>query len=1067
MKNIQKEMRHFCLKDKILHILFTMLLLTSATFSFAQGKSITGIVLDNLNEPMIGVNVTVVGTTNGTITDINGGFSLSGVAADAKLQVSYIGYITQTISVGNTSNFRIVLVEDAQSLDEIVVVGYGTQKKSDVTGAMVSVGAEDLKARPTANVFEAMQGRAAGVDIRTSDRPGEMGDVFIRGTRSLTASSSPLYVVDGVPLNGTVGRTPEEELDNLSTSRGGVLESLNPSDIESVEILKDASATAIYGSRGANGVVIITTKRGKEGRFTVNYSGSVSIDKIKDRTDWMSAGEYLEWRRWARYYSDPAVYPKGDQPTIDNDRAIFFGDNDTYAWANIMKGWAGGTWDGSKVATTDWTNFVTQTGITTEHTISGSGGSERSQSYASFGYLKNEGTIKGQDYNRYTAKVSNDLKLTDWFSLGSTINATYSIQNYGMSNDGGSTSGPRSAYAAATRNLPYAVPYDDNGDRIEYPGADSKIKTVVDEWQYSTDERKVFRAMGSFYAQLNFGKIWAPLEGLSYKANFGPDFRYYRRGMFNDGVSVNREGSNYVSLTKSTDFSWTFDNLIYYNKRIGKHDFGLTFLQTATKYEYESNYMAAEKIPLSESLWNALTETNISALSGWDSSLTEKQLLSYMARVNYTYNDRYMLTASVRRDGASQLAEGHKWSTFPSVALGWRMDQEDFMKDISWISQMKVRLGYGETGNSAIGPYSTKGAIASLFYPFGGTSTPGYVGYESQLGGDAITMANQDLGWEKTKQWNLGLDFGFLNGRITGIFDIYTSRTTDLLMLQKIPSLTGYVSTYNNVGETKNFGYDLTLNLVPVRTRDWEWTIGLNAAYTKNEIVSLANGKEDDIANGWFIGESVNVIYGYKSAGLWKEEDAELMAKYNANGENFQVGMTRPADLVNDPNNPYVIDPNEDRTVVGHTDPRWTVGLNTNLNYKGWELGIQLYGRMDYTYATGGVWVGGRYNVRSYDYYNENNKNAEYQKPIYDEGGLDKYYNILGYKDGYYLKIRNISLGYTFPVNMLKGIGLSNLKLYAQCKNPGMIFSKIDFMDMDTYSNTYNSGFTFGLNVTF
>lgn len=1062
MKNCKKRRKFQCLKGKGLHLLLVMLLLTITLHSAAQGKSITGIVIDNQNEPIIGVSVSIDGTTNGTITDINGNFSLSNVSPNSKLQFSYLGYITQKVVVGNNNTLRITLIEDTQALDEVIVVGYGTQKKSDVTGAMVSVGADELKARPTTNVFEALQGKAAGVDIRTSDRPGEMGDVLIRGVRSLTASSSPLYVVDGVPLNSTIGKTPEESRDNLSP-RGGALESINPSDIESVEILKDASATAIYGSRGANGVVLITTKKGKEGRFVINYNGSLSIEELKDRTTWMSAGEYLEWRRWAYYYRDPSIYPRGDQPTIENDKAIFNGNNDPYAWANISKGWNNGTWDGSKVATTDWTDFVTQTGITTEHTISGSGGSEKSRSYVSFGYLNNKGTIKGQDYDRYTAKLSNDLQLTPWLSLGSSINATYSIQNYGMSNDGGTTSGPNSAYAAAQRNLPYAVPYDDDNKRIEYPGADSKIKTVVDEWKYSTDERKVFRALGSFYAQFNAGKIWSPLEGLTYKVNFGPDFRYYRRGMFNDESSVNREGVNYASLTKSTDFSWTLDNLIYYNKSIGKHDFGLTLLQTATKYEYEYNYMAAEGIPLSSSLWNALNTNNISSLKSWDSSLTEKQLLSYMARINYTYNSRYMLTASVRRDGASQLAEGHKWATFPSLALGWRIDQEDFIKDVSWISQLKLRLGYGVTGNSAIDPYQTKGGIVSLFYPYGSSATPGYVGYESLIGGGAVAMANQNLGWEKTKQWNVGLDFNFLNGRVSGIFDIYTSRTTDLLMQQYIPSLTGYMTTYNNIGETKNFGYDLTLNLVPVRTRDFEWSIGVNAAYTKNEIVSLSNGKEDDITNGWFIGESTGVIYGYESAGLWKEEDASEMAKFNANGHNFQAGMTRPVDQ----NGDYKIDANNDRKIIGHTDPRWTLGLNTNFTYKGWDLGVQLYGRMDYTYNSGGVWVGGRYNVRHYDYYNENNKNAEYQKPIFDEGGIDTYYNILGYKNGSYLKIRNISLGYTLPNKLLKSTGMSNLKLYVQCKNPGMIFSHIDFLDMDTYTNTYNSGFTFGLNVSF
>jgi TonB-linked SusC/RagA family outer membrane protein len=1061
MENSQKRLRHSRLKDKTLSIMFTMLLLISATNALAQDKSITGIVIDDLDKPVIGANVSVAGTTNGTTTDINGSFSLANVPTGAQLQISYIGYITQTLVVGSTTNFRIVLVEDSQALDEIVVIGYGTQKKSDVTGAMVSVSAEELKARPAANVFEAMQGRAAGVDIRTSERPGELGDVYIRGTRSLTASSQPLYVVDGVPLNNTVGRTPEENLDNVAP-RAGALESLNPSDIESVEVLKDASATAIYGSRGANGVVLITTKRGKEGRFTINYSGSVSIDQLRDRTTWMTASEYLEWRRWAYYYRDPNAYPRGDQPTAENDRAIFNGDNDAYAWANIMKGWQG-AWDGSKVATTDWAGFVTQTGVTTEHTVSGSGGSDKSRSYLSFGWLNNTGVIKGQDYNRYTAKVSNDLQPVEWLSLGATINATYSLQNYGMSNDGGTTSGPRSAYAAAMVNLPYAVPFDDKGERIRYPGADSRIRTVVDEWEYSKDERQVFRTLGSFYAQLSLGRIWSPLEGLSYKINFGPDFRHYRRGMFNDAQSVNREGVNYASLTKSTDFSWTLDNLVYYTKSLGRHDFGLTLLQTATKYNYESSLMAAEGIPLPGSLWNALTTTNISSLNNWNSSLTEKQLLSYMARVNYTYNSRYMLTASVRRDGASQLAEGHKWATFPSIALGWRIEQEEFMNDISWISQLKLRLGYGVTGNSAIDPYQTKGSIVSLFYPFGSTAVPGYVGYEKQISGGSGTMANLNLGWEKTAQWNAGIDYSFLNGRISGIFDIYTSRTTDLLMQQNIPSLLGYTTTYNNIGETKNFGYDLTLNLIPVRTRDMEWSIGLNAAYTKNEIVTLANGKEDDIANGWLIGQSTHIIYGYESAGIWKEADVTEMQKFNANGHNFEVGMSRPKDQ----NGDYKIDANDDRVVVGHLDPRWTLGLNTNFTYKALDLGIQLYGRMDYTYNEAGVWVGGRYNVRSYDYYNENNKDAEYQKPIFDEGGRDAYYDVLGRRNGSYLKIRNISLGYTFPTRQIASSGLSNLRVYVQCKNPGMLFSNVDFQDMDTNSNLYNTGFTFGLNVSF
>lgn len=1041
--------------------IFLALFALCSTVAMAQGK-ISGNVTDEAGNPVIGASVIVKGTSTGSVTDFDGNFEIPNVKSDATLVISYIGYVTQEVALNGRSSVKVTIQEDKKVLDEVVVVGYGVQKRSDVTGAMTSVTAEDLTSRPIANALEGMQGKAAGVDIRTSDRPGEMGDVYIRGVRSLSASSAPLYVVDGVPLNGTVGRTHEESQDGVAP-RSGQLESLNPQDIESIEVLKDASATAIYGSRGANGVVLITTKKGKEGKFTVSYSGSMTIDKLKDRTDWTSASDYITWRRWAYYYRDPNQYPRGDQPTIENDKVIFNAGGDKYAWANIEKGWAGGTWDGSKVQTTDWADYVTQTGYSMDHTISASGGNEKSQSYISVGWLDNRGTIKGQDYNRYTAKVSNDTKPFKWLSLGATINATYSIQNYGMSNDGGTTSGPRSAYAAAMRNLPFAVPYDDAGNRIEYPGADTKIKTVVDEWQYSTDERKTFRAFGSFYGLINVGEIWEPLKGLTYKVNFGPDFRSYRRGMFNSATSTNREGTNYVSLTKSTDFSWTLDNLINYNRSFGKHDVGLTLLQTATKYEYEANSMAAQGIPLEESLWNAMTTTNVTSLTSWSSSLTEKQLESWMARVNYTYNGRYMLTASVRRDGASQLAEGHKWATFPSFALGWRIEQEEFMKKLTWIDQLKLRVGYGVTGNSAIEPYQTKGSIVSLFYPFGSAATQGYSTYDMLIKDGSVTMANQDLTWEKTKQWNFGLDFNFLRGRISGTFDIYTSRTTDLLMLQAIPTLTGYASSYNNIGETKNFGYDITLNFVPIRTKDLKWSIGINAAYTKNEIVSLANGTEDDVANGWFIGESTWVIYDYVSDGVWQESDAAEMAKFNANGHKFQVGMSKPKDL----NGDYKIDANNDRTIVGHRDPRWSLGLSTDIMYKGWELAIQAYGRMDYTYSSEAPWVGGRYNVRNYDYYSETNKGGSYSKPIYDEGGQDAYYAILGYKSGNYLKVRTISLGYTFPSALLKGSGISHLKVYAQAKNPFSIFNKYESVDLDTQSGQYNQGFTFGVNLSF
>lgn len=1051
MRSRKKEGVYFMsiLKRQVLFVLFAF---AATLCAFAQNKTITGLVVDGNGESIIGASVLVKGTTNGIITDIDGKFTLNDVPEAGVIQISYIGYKTQEISAKNKANLKVVLVEDNEMLDEVVVVGYGVQKKSDVTGAMIRVGSEELNSRPVANAFEAMQGKAAGVDIVSNERPGEVGTINVRGVRSLSASNTPLYVVDGIPLMSNSG-----------------IETLNPQDIESIDVLKDASATAIYGSRGANGVILVTTKSGKEGKMSLNYSGTVTIENLQDYSEMMNSAEYIDWRRWAYYYKVPNKYPRGDQPTKDSDYLIFNGAKDPYAWRNIEKGWAGGSWNGAAVPTTDWADMVTQTGITHEHTLSASGGSEKVKGYASIGYLNNEGTVKGQSYTRYTAKVSLDMDPTKWFKMGLNINGTFSNQQYGSSAQAVGQmvkDRPSNLYAASTSLYPYAVPYDDEGNRIDYPGGDDKVKTIVDEWNYSENERRMFRAIGSLYAQLDLGEIYSPLKGLRYRFNFGPDFRYYRNGSFQDAKSVSREGTNRAKLSNSSDFSWTLDNLIYYDREIGKHSFGVTLLQSATKYRYEESSMAAINIPLPSAKWNALSKKNISALDDWSSGLTEKQLLSYMFRLNYDYNNKYLLTVSGRWDGASQLAQGNKWAFFPSAALGWRLDQEGFLQDISWINQLKLRVGVGVTGNSAIDPYQTKGAVVPVYYPFGASPTPGFVASESIAKDGNVAMANKDLTWEKTTQYNIGVDYSVLNGRISGVLDFYTSRTTDLLMEMTIPSLNGYTNTYANVGKTSNIGIDLTLNTVNVKTRSFEWSTSINAAWQKDKIDELANGKEDDINNSWFIGQALGVIYGYQSAGIWKEEDAAEMAKFNAKGHSFQAGMARPVDQ----NGDYKIDPNDDRVVIGHTRPRWTFGMTNTFSYKNFDLSVMLYGRFDYMVDTGGEWQGGRYTQRKINYYNENNKNAEYQKPIHDDGGGDPYYQILGYKNGSFLKVRNISLGYTFPQTLVKKWNLSNLKVYVQAKNPGRIFSNIDFLELDASQNltsTWNRGFTIGLNVGF
>jgi TonB-linked SusC/RagA family outer membrane protein len=1008
------------------------------------GRTVSGIVSDPAGEALPGVHISVKGTVTGTISDADGRYTIHTPGENAVLVFSSIGYSTREMIVGNRTILDIILNENMLQLEEVIVVGYGVQKRNDVTGAVIRIGEKDLTSRPVNNMLEGMQGKAAGVDIASSERPGTLGSITIRGVRSLTASNSPLYVVDGIPL-----------------MTGGI-DYLNPNDIEAIDILKDASATAIYGSRGANGVVIVTTKQGKSGKVTLNYSGSMTMESLEDLTVMMNAAEYIDFRRWAYYYSSPSTFPRGDQPTQDNDFRIFLGGSAPHSWANIMKGWASGTWDGSKVESTDWTGIVTQTGITNEHTVSASGGTEQMKGYISFGYLDNKGTLRGQGYTRYTGKATFDVTPAPWFSMGGNINAGYSIQEYGQSNIGSNSPlympSNFSIYLAARENPAYTVPFDDEGNRLLYPGGDDAIKTVVDEWKYSQDQRTTYRTFGSFFMQLDFGKMLRSLDGLKFRMNFGPDFSLYRDGIFLDGLSVLRNGSSYASLAKNQTISYTLDNLLYYDRKIGKHTFGATLLQSQTRYNYESSSMNANGIPLSSQKWNALTTTDIPTLNSWSSGMSQRQLMSYMARLNYNLSERYLLTLSGRWDGASQLAEGHKWSFFPSTALAWRLDQEDFWSDNDrkWIERLKIRAGIGVTGNAAINPYVTKGSIWSLFYPFGPNLTPGT--------NTSSTLANQGLGWERTTQYNLGIDFSFLRGRISGIIDLYTSHTKDLLMQMSIPSITGYTTTYANIGETAGRGIDITLNTINLSTRDLQWTTDINLSCQKDHIVSLANGKEDDVNNRWFIGQPQNVLYDYQSGGIWQESDAEEMAKFNANGHTFQAGTIRPVDQ----NGDYRIDANNDRVIVGHYRPQWIAGMNNTFSYKGLELSVFLHGRMDYTVDTQGEMQTGRYNQRKISYYTENNPHSDYQKPVYSAGGTgDIYYKVLGYKDGSFIKIRNISLGYHFPRKWVGTLGITNLKLYFQARNPGLLYSKIDWWDPDLLGSIRNSGCTFGMNIEF
>lgn len=1014
--------------------------------AYAQ-REVSGTVVDAVGEAVIGASVVVKGTSKGTLTDLEGGFSIPGVPTDASLVISYVGYRSQTIALSGRSRIEVTLEEDRQLLDEVVVVGYGTMKKSDVTGSLARVSGEDLKSMPVKNALEGMQGKAAGVDITSSQRPGQVGSIQIRGVRSIGANNSPLYVVDGMVL------------------QAGGIDNINPSDIESIDILKDASATAIYGSRGANGVVLVTTKRGQAGKVSVNYAGTVTFETLHEVTKQMSAAEWLDYARLAKYNmgaykgiatgaTDEAgkpVYTFGAD--YESDKAAF--GSVSASWAQIEKAWAGGTYDASKLGGYDWVSDGKQTGVTHEHTINVAGGTDKFNGYASFGYLNQKGTQPGQAYERFTLKTQFEARPLDWFLFGAGINATYGNQDYGY-NFSKSVTGAGDYYGALQGMLPWTVPYDENGEYLRLPNGDVNIINPIRELDYNTNNRKTFRVQANIYGEVDFGRIWEPLDGLRYRIQFGPEFRYHTLGIANAAEGINGDGNNKAQYDNDIRRAYTLDNLVYYNKTLASdHTIGITLMQSASEYHAESSSMSATNVASAEQLWYNLYSAG--QLSGFGTGLTETQMTSYMVRANYGYQDKYLLTASMRWDGASQLAEGHKWASFPSVALAWRVNQERFLKDVDWLSNLKLRLGWGITGNAAIAAYATKGAIQGAYYQWG-SETPdlGYVPSDPSAR-NPNRMANSALSWEKTTQVNLGIDFGFVGSRINGSLDIYKTTTNDLLLPMTIPSLTGYTSTYANVGKTTGWGIDLQVNAIPVKTRDFEWSSTLTWSMDRSSIEELANGKTEDVNMRWFVGEEIGVYYDYVYDGIWKTSEAEQAAKYGR-----KPGQIRVKDLNDDDK----IDGNNDRRIVGKVRPDWSGGWTNTFSYRNLELSVFLYSRWGFTVPAGSATLDGRFMMRKLDYWIAGtNEDAEYYSPGSTGEAADTYAGSMNYQDGSFVKVRNISLGYRFTPRQLKPLGLGSCKVYVQANNPFFLYKKCDWLDTDLVSYA-NNATNFGSSVT-
>lgn len=961
--------------------------------SIAQNITVKGIVKDNLGESVIGANVTEKGTTNGMITDLDGNFSLT-VQKNATLVISYIGYVTQEIAIKGNTNLNIILKEDSKALEEVVVIGYGTARKSDVTGSIASVGGDKLQEMPSTNITYALQNRVAGVDMtQTSSQPGATMQIRIRGTRSLTASNDPLVVLDGIPFMG-----------NLSD--------INPGDIKSMDILKDASSTAIYGSRGANGVILITTNRGAQGtpaKFT--YNGYVGAKSVFSKYPMMDGPKYAEMRKYAGKFENSL--------------------------------------DESDDMNTDWQDLLYRTGMVNSHDVSVAGGTNNGSYSFGAAYYKDQGVIPTQNYTRYSLRGSFDQGVGKYFRFGLTTNSNYNV-----------TKGSNIDLYSVLNNTPLVNPYNEDGSlkrTVKLNSQDENfvvtrdvVENLEDSW---LNEKKGFGTYNNLFAEVQCPWV----KGLKYRVNLGLNYRSTKGGVFTgEGInSSTADTPSTASLEHTETTNWAIENLITYDRTFGKHQLNIVGMYSAEETVYTKSHIAARDIPA-----EYLQYYNLGRAEGtitvnpdnWD--YQKSGLMSWMGRAMYTYDNRYMLMATVRADASSRLAKGHQWHTYPAVSAGWNIGQESFMDDLEWLDILKVRVGYGQTSNQAVAPYSTWGKLSTRPYNFGPT------GYAT--GYYVSALPNYDLGWEYSSTWNFGLDFTLLGGRLSGTFEYYIQKTSDLLQSVNLPSTSGVSSYVGNVGKTENKGVEFTLNGTILDNHNgWTWDASINISANRNKLTELASGAERDEANNWFVGHPIDAIYDYEKIGLWQEGDPYL--DILEPGGNVGMIKVKYTGEYNEDGTPVRQIGPDDRQIIS-MEPKFTGGFSTRVAYKGFDLNVitafkcggKLISTLHHSNGYLNMLTGRRGQV-DVDYWTEENTNAKYPKPGgIQSGDNPKYGSTLGYFDASYWKVRNISLGYKFDEQKwLKDFGIQSLRAYVSIQNPFVIcspFHKETGLDPETNS---------------
>lgn len=950
-----------------------IILSSSTGFNIIQQdkKTISGRVVDRNGEPVIGVNVVEKGTTNGTITDMDGKFTFN-VSPNATLMLSYIGYKAQEIAVNNRTQYNVVLDEDTETLDEVVVVGYGTMKKSSLTGSVTKVETEKLEGFPSVNVVDALQGRAAGVYINPSRQPGEDPTIRIRGTRSFNASNSPLLIVDGMP---------------------GSWENVSSEDIESMEILKDAAATAVYGSRAANGVILITTKSAKKGgKLSIELNSYVGMNKY-DFIDMQSPEKYNAMiRDVMRYQSHGLDKEAWENSDIDLRRGL-----------EMFNGlWADNYYN--KGITFNWQDALFNShSVTTGHNISIGQATDKISYKLSYSFQDDNSYYKTMNYKRHILNNNVKINLAKWMDLG--LITRLSLRDMG--------GWPGSMWENYRRMSPFETPYIDEDPSKGLKDVVGKEKYVNALLNYQdgnfVNDRINKRADIILTANIR------PFSWLTFTTNLKLDYKESSNGKYYDSkTSEQNLGYNFASFNKGSDSGYTWNGILNFDKSFGSHHLMATAVLEAQQSKGESVEASSQDIPAKYMDYHFLSSGIVNQKVS--SNYWKSNLLSYMFRLQYEYKDRYLFNVAVRTDGSSKLADGNKWRSFPSAAVAWRVSEEGFLKDSKVVSNLKLRLSYGEIGNQAIDSYQTMTRLKSKTYSWAGNGF-----YTWQPDG----LANKGLGWEVSKTWNAGVDFGLFDNLLGGTVEFYHTRNEDLLLTRTLPETTGFGSLWQNIGTTQNHGVEATINVYPVRGKDLNWSLTATATRNWNKIVELLDGKDDRGASR-FVGQPISVFFNYEKIGIWQLDELEEAKKYKQEPGQIKIRDVDEDGKITD----------NDKVIIGQKEPKVIASIQNSLVYKDWDFSFNLVGQFGHIIEAGNYiaeWNADKMIINNVDWWTPLNPTNEW--PRVQTAQSQDYTSTLSKFKGDFIKLQDISIGYNFKHLLAPVCKVEKLRLYVQARN--------------------------------